>query len=170
MHRAKRVGLWTFLFLAALVGVIFGVGWLLPVAHVASGTVLVPRAPGDAYTVIADVESYPRWWSDLTRVEMLAPQDGRPRFRQFMGSDPVVVEILEATPPRRFVTRIADPDQPFGGTWTIDIAPSSGGSEVTVTERGEVYNPAFRFMSRFVFGHESTIRGFLDALRRRLAP
>ena len=141
---------------------------MLPVAHVASGTAVVPRTPAEAYAIVADVESYPRWWSDLTRVEMLAPHDGRRRFRQFMGSDPVVVEIVEATPPRRFVTRIADADQPFGGTWTTELAPSGGGSEVTVTERGEVYNPAFRFISRFVFGHESTIRSFLGALQRRL--
>ena len=44
---------------------------------------------------------------------------------------------------------------------------AGGGSAITVTERGEVYNPAFRFLSKFVFGHESSIRSFLDALQRR---
>lgn len=167
--RLKRAALWTALTLVAAVAIVFAGGWLLPVSHVSSGAVTTARTPADAYAAVSDVQSYPRWWSDLTRVEMLTPQDGRPRFRQFMGSDPVVVEIVEAAPPRRFVTRIADPDQPFGGTWTIDIAPSAGGTLITVTERGEVYNPAFRFLSRFVFGHEATIRSFLDALERHLA-
>jgi uncharacterized protein YndB with AHSA1/START domain len=170
VNRLKRIGLWSAILLVALILMIVGVGSMLPVSHVASGTVAVPQSPADAYAVIADVQSYPRWWKDLSRVEMLPPNaGGRPRFRQFMGSDPVVVEIVEATAPRRFVTRIADPDQPFGGTWTIDVARAGGGSEIAVTERGEVYNPAFRFLSKFVFGHESTIRSFLDALQRWLA-
>ena len=127
MNRLKRVGLWSAILLVALILTIVGVGSMLPVSHVASGTATVAHSPADAYAVIADVQSYPRWWNDLSRVEMLPANGGRPRFRQFMGSDPVVVEIVEATAPRRFVTRIADPDQPFGGTWTIDVAPPVAG-------------------------------------------
>lgn len=167
VHRVKRFALWSVLLLVTPILVVVGGGSAQPVSHVASGSVTLPTSPAETYAVIADVQSYPRWWNDLSRVEMLPARDGRPRFRQFMGSDPVVIEIVEATPPHRWVTRIADPDQPFGGTWTIEVAPARGGSAVTVTERGEVYNPAFRFLSKFVFGYESTIRSFLGALQRR---
>ena len=66
--------------------------------------------------------------------------------------------------PSLLVARITDVTLPFGGTWTYRIVPAAAGSELTITEDGEVYNPIFRFMSRFVFGHTATIDGFLADL------
>ena len=61
--------------------------------------------------------------------------------------------------------RIADQGLPFGGTWTFDIAPAAdGGSELRVTEDGEVYNVIFRFMARFFFGYTSSIETYLRDL------
>ena len=65
--------------------------------------------------------------------------------------------------------RIADPDLPFGGTWTYEITPDGGGSRLTITEDGEIYNPLFRFMARFVFGYEGTIASYMSSLEKRLA-
>lgn len=161
--------LWTaaaFAILAALVTVI---GWLLPVAHVASRSAAFRVPPGDVYAAIADVAGYAQWWPDISRVEILPDSAGRIRFREHMSGGPVVMEVVESTPPLRFVTRIADPDQPFGGTWTFDIAPHDGGSQLTITEHGEVYNPIFRFVSRFVFGHTRTMEQCLRALGARFA-
>jgi hypothetical protein len=67
------------------------------------------------------------------------------------------------------VVRIADPDLPFGGTWTYELKQEESGTRVTITERGEVYNPIFRFMSRFVFSHTATLERYLAALRARAA-
>jgi hypothetical protein len=64
--------------------------------------------------------------------------------------------------------RIADPDLPFGGTWTFEITPSDSGSDIVLTENGEIYNPLFRFMARFVFGYEGTIEQYLEDLRKKL--
>lgn len=161
-----RIALWVLGALGGVVLLVFLIGWMLPVSHVASASATLPRPAETVYAMVSDVASYPRWWSDMSRVETLPPVDGRPRFRQHMGSDAVVIEVLEAAAPTRFVTRIADPDQPFGGTWTIEIAPSGAGSTLTVTERGEVYNPLFRFVSRFVMGHTATIESFLHAVQK----
>ncbi len=46
--------------------------------------------------------------------------------------------------------------------------PAPQGSTLTITEDGEVYNPIFRFMSRFVFGHEATMAAYLSAAEKRL--
>jgi hypothetical protein len=62
------------------------------------------------------------------------------------------------------VWRIADPDQPFGGTWAFELASEGAGTRVTITENGEVYNPIFRFMSRFVFSETSTLESCLGSL------
>ena len=69
--------------------------------------------------------------------------------------------------PTLLVARIAGPSLPFGGTWTYRIAPAAGGSAVTITEDGEVYNPVFRFMSRFVFGHYATLDEFVKNLEAK---
>ena len=79
----------------------------------------------------------------------------------------LVVERME--PPRLLVGRIADPGLPFGGTWTYEIVPVSDGSRLRITEDGEIYNPIFRFMARFIFGYEGTIRGYMASLQKRLA-
>ena len=63
-------------------------------------------------------------------------------------------------------TRIAEKNLPFGGTWTIDIAPT-GRQRGAVTEDGEIYNPIFRFMARFFFGYTATIEGYLRDLGHR---
>ena len=104
----------------------------------------------------------------LAKSRCCPAEPGIVRFREHMTSGAVVMEVVEAVPPQRFVTRIADPDQPFGGTWTFEIAPDPAGSRLTITERGEVYNPIFRFMSRFIFGYTATMESFLRALRARL--
>jgi hypothetical protein len=41
-------------------------------------------------------------------------------------------------------------------------------TQITITERGEVYNPIFRFMSRYVFSHHATIDAYLTALGKKL--
>jgi uncharacterized protein YndB with AHSA1/START domain len=166
-----RIVLWIVAGLASLVALVSIVGWLLPVAHVASRSARLSKPPSEVYALVADVAAYAAWWSDVSRIEMLTAEPGVTRFREHMSTGPVVMEVVEATPPHRFVTRIADPDQPFGGTWTFEIAAEPpAGSRLTITERGEVYNPIFRFMSRFVFGHTATMESFLRAARAKLTP
>ena len=70
-------------------------------------------------------------------------------------------------PERRMVTRIADKNPPYGGTWTYEIEPGDGSSALHITEHGEVYNPIFRFVSRFVMGHTATIDASLRALAKK---
>ena len=154
--------------LVAAVGLVYAVGWFLPVDHVASRSASFGRPPQEVYDLVADVATYPQWWPDIAKVEMLPSAAGRIRFREHMSTGPVVMEVVEAAPPTRFVTRISDPDQPFGGTWTFELAPENAGTRLTITERGEVYDPLFRFLSRFVFGHTGTMDSFLVALGGKL--
>lgn len=107
------------------------------------------------------------------------------KLRRFRGSSPrgpggpawveisrrgerLPLETVQSIPPRTFVARIADPNLPFGGIWTYEIAPADGGSTLTITERGEIYNPLFRFMARFVFGYTATMEAYLGALGKKL--
>jgi uncharacterized protein YndB with AHSA1/START domain len=159
--------LWTLAVLVALVVVVIVIGWLLPAGHEVSRTVRLNKPPEAVYAAISDVAQHASWWPDVTRVEMLEATGGKIRFREHTTSGPIVMEVDDAQPPAKFVTRIADSDQPFGGTWTFDVARDGGGSRLTITERGEVYNPLFRFMSKFIFGHTATMESYLRALGKR---
>ena len=62
------------------------------------------------------------------------------------------------------VLRIADTDKGFGGTWTYEIRRTEGGSELQITEDGFIDNLFFRFMARFIFGYDKTMRTYQESL------
>jgi uncharacterized protein YndB with AHSA1/START domain len=165
-----RTVAWIIGVLLALGLAVTAIGWLLPVGHVASRTATLAVPPEKVFDIVSRVDAYHTWWSEVSRVEMLPSADGRTRFRQETSTGGVVMEVTEKVPPSRFVTRIADPDQPFGGTWTWEISPEGSGTKLTITERGEVYNPLFRFMARFVFGYTGTMESVLAALQETVRP
>jgi hypothetical protein len=150
---------------AALLVVV--IGSMLPVGHVATRAARFRQPPEAVWSAITDVSAYPSWRTDLTKVDSLPAENGHARWIEEGDGDPITFEVAEAVPPRRLVVRIADRNLPFGGSWTYVITPADGGSQLRITENGEVYNPLFRFMSRFVFGHGSAMEKYLTALGRR---
>jgi uncharacterized protein YndB with AHSA1/START domain len=152
--------------LAAVAIAVVVVGALLPRDHVARTHADIAAAPEEVWRALTDVEQFPSWRA-VTRVDLLAPVDGRRRWREVSRFGPITLEAMEERAPRHLVGRIVDTDQGFGGSWTWDIAPDGARSRVTITERGWVGNPFFRFMSRFVFGHHATQEEYLRALGRR---
>ena len=156
--------------LAVVVGlglIVVVVGYLLPVKHVATATALVPATPEQVWQTLTDVAAYPKWRGDVTSVEMLPTDSGRVAWREEGKNGAISYSIEHAEAPRRLVTRITDKSLPFGGTWEYTVAPDSAGSRVQITEHGEVYNPVFRFVSRFIIGHTSTASAYLKALGAR---
>jgi len=79
----------------------------------------------------------------------------------YSRGDAITFEVIESIAEQKLVTRIADKNLPFGGTWTYEIAPDNRGTTLTITEHGEVYNPVFRFISRSVIGHTAQIDQYL---------
>ncbi len=154
--------------LVAFVAVVALVGVLLPRDHIETRSTRLRQPPAAVFAVIADVGSYAAWRTSLSAVEVRPPLDGRERWTEVSGGDRIAMEHVERQPPYRLVTRIADPDLPFGGTWTFDLAAEGDGTRLTITERGEIRNPVFRAVARFVFGYGATMETFLDELRARL--
>lgn len=155
--------------LAALVAVVAFVGTMLPKGHRASVTATYAAAPAAVFDVIADVARYGEWRADVTQVDVL-PDDGRGTlFREHGENGPITYRVEAATPPVLMRTRIADTSLAFGGTWTHELTPSpSGGTTLTTTEDGEVYNPIFRALSKIFFSPGGTIEKYQAALRKRL--
>ena len=102
-----------------------------------------------------------------TPVSTAKPLMSGPRPKAPSGKAAVTYRVVESAPPRRLVTRIADQNLPYGGSWTYDLTPDGSGTHLTITEHGEVYNPIFRFVSRFIMGHTSMMDGVLRALGTR---
>lgn len=67
------------------------------------------------------------------------------------------------------MTKIISAGLPYGGSWTFELdSADENKSRLKITENGEVYNPIFRFASRFIIGHTATIDKYSQALKARL--
>ena len=154
------------LILLGIVGLIALLGAQLPVQHTASRTAQFNVSPQQLWDIISGP---PTWREEVGSFEELPSRDGHRVWREFgRHGQRTTFEEVEADPPHKLVTRIADPHLPFGGTWTYEIAPTETGSTLTITEKGEVYNPVFRFVSRYLQGYTATIDSYMHALRHRL--
>jgi Polyketide cyclase / dehydrase and lipid transport len=151
--------------LLAVVGLIALLGAQLPVQHVAARTVEFQQTPQQVWDVIAGP---PTGRPEVARYEVLTPDPHRKWIEYGRHGEKMTFELVESDPPRKLVTRIADPHLPFGGTWTYEIAPLANGSSLTITEHGEIYNPVFRLIARYVQGYSATIDNYLKALRAKL--
>jgi hypothetical protein len=151
---------------AALVAIIGVVGSLLPKGHNVSRSSRFQKPPETVWAVITGP---PTWRPGLRSYEELPSREGRRRWKEVdQHGDAITYEAIEEIPPVRLVTHIADPGLPYGGYWIQEIKREPESCELTVTEDGEIYNPFFRFMARFIFGYTSTIDGYLKALHTKL--
>lgn len=117
------------------------VGFALPRDHTASVFAFIKAEPDAIFEAAVDLQNE----SDI---KTTVTNEVRPKLR--------VTEIIES------------PASAFGGTWTLEIEPTDDGGKLTITERGRVYNPLFRFLSRFTFGHDATAKQFMATLRNRV--
>jgi hypothetical protein len=152
------------LVLAALVAIIVAIGFMVPTSHVATRTASVPSTCETVFAAITDVERFPSWRGDVKRIERLPDREGRAVWVEEGSSGRMTLAVEHMDRPTWLVTRIADPDLPFGGTWTYNLQPGPESCQVTITEKGEISNPIYRFMARFVFGYEATMASYLESL------
>ena len=152
---------------AGLIALMAIIGSLMPKGHKASRSAVINTPPEVLWRTMTDCEAFPQWRDDVKTVEVLPDRGGHRVWREDGKNGKMTLETIEASPPSRLVLRIADPDLPFGGTWTYELQPSGGGSLVTITEDGEVYNPIFRFMGRVFFSQTASIETYLKALGKK---
>jgi Polyketide cyclase / dehydrase and lipid transport len=154
--------LYVVLAIAALVALIALIGAALPKGHVASRRARFRQTPDALFAVISGP---PDWRPDVKSFEPLPDAGGKRRWKEVGGwGDAITYEMVELAPPRRMVTRIADENLPYGGSWTHELVPDGDSCVLRITENGEVKNPIFRFLSRFVFGQTGSLEKYLEAL------
>lgn len=151
-----------------LFGVVFGIGSLRPTNHSVTRYVEFSKPPEQVWALMVDRLGQPTWRLDVTKVESAASPNGKLRWKETM-SDGMVVTMEERSlePVKRLVVDIADPDLPFGGTWTYQLSPTAKGSRLQITEDGFVKPALYRFFMIFM-DPASTMNQYLTFLGRKL--
>jgi uncharacterized protein YndB with AHSA1/START domain len=143
------------------------IGYLLPMRHEATMSATIPATPDAVWGVLTDPANYPKWRGDVTSVEVLPTDSNHVAWREQGKNGAITFVVEQAERPTRLVTRITDKSLPFGGNWEYLVTAEGAGSRVQITEHGEVYNPVFRFVSRFIIGQGATASAYLKALGAR---
>jgi hypothetical protein len=156
------------LVIIAAVGVlVYLVGHWLPVKHAASIEYSFSKtSPQELWNAITSFKQYSTWRSGLKNVVVL---DDKTWTETNGHGDTIHYGGEVSEPGRRFISRILNKDLPYGGSWTYEIIPiQADRTLLKITEHGEVYNPIFRFMSRYFFGHDATLKQYMADLRNQL--
>jgi hypothetical protein len=162
---------WLLYILAGLVGLVAllaAIGAMMPKEHTASRAVRFrPKAP-ELFATVSDFAKYPEWRTGVSRVDVEGALGPGVIIREHgaNGTIPYRIEVFE--PPSKIVTRIADPSLGFGGTWTFEVFQNDSGSELVLTENGEIYNPIFRVLGKFFFSPYETIDTYMADLKRKV--
>jgi hypothetical protein len=154
--------------IVAAVGVAALIGSRLPVGHVASRSVVI-NAPIDViFHTMTDFMAGPTWREGLKSVVMTTDSaSGDQRIVEDSKTGKLTMEIEQMVAPTRFVMRIVDEGLPYGGAWAHSLEAQGDSTKVTITEHGEVYNPVFRFIAKYLMGHTGTMDAYLRDLGRK---
>lgn len=157
--------------LLLLVAGVWALGLALPEHHSASAETMLSADPAEVWSALADFDAWPAWRSNIDRIEWLEPEEGARRLREHSATGPMTYRIERFDEGSLMVLRIADRGLPFGGAWTYEVMPAAGdtgGTRVRITEDGDVYNPIFRVVSRYVMGYTATMETYLHDLAAHL--
>jgi uncharacterized protein YndB with AHSA1/START domain len=167
-----EIFLWVGIGLGCLAGVpaaIALVGCFLPRYHVATRVLYSQRSAEEVWKVISDFAATSTWHPEVKTVEHLPDERGRDIWRETdKRGYPMLLETVDAVPPERLVRAIGDDGGPFSGTWQFDLAPQDKGCRLTLTERGQIPNPFFRFMFRLFMSPSFYVEMYLKALAAKL--
>lgn len=138
------------------------IGSLLPKHHVVTRSAFFKASPEKLFALISGTQG---WRPDVKACELVTEPDGKQFQRETNRRDESVLYAIEnSRPPLSIERRIATENLPYGGKWGFTLESAGGGTRVRITEDGDVYNPVFRFVSRFVLGQTASLNAYLIAL------
>lgn len=144
-------------------------GLFISESHTATASREFDVSAEKVWQAVTDVRGYGEWRNNVERIEVLSDSTRPLQWREFYSNDnPMTFQEVERTDSTRFTARIADQELPFGGGWTYELEQTEKGVRLIITEDGKIYNPIFRFVSRFIIGYKATMNRFLDDLEKHL--
>ncbi len=155
--------------IAALVGLAYAVGLTIPRDHTATSTITLATPRQQVWAAIVDVGAQPSWRTTLQSVTV---EDSTPESMRWMEHGDygeIPLRVVERVEPSRLVVVIDSDDLPFGGRWIYQLEEADGGTRISITEEGSVYNPVFRVMSTLFMSEHATLDHFLTDLGSRFS-
>jgi hypothetical protein len=149
---------------AILVLLIAGVlitGSLLPKHHIASRAAAFRATPDQLFALISGPQS---WRPDVLHSELDTDSSGRQILLESTRDGNKMTYSVTANAPHSLTRTIIGTHLPFDGSWTYALSPTPAGTTVRITEDANIYNPVFRFMSRFILGYTGSMDKYLHAL------
>ena len=148
--------------LLLLILIVVAIGAMLPERHVVSRSASYRAKPETLFALIAGPQN---WRPDVLSSEFVSDSAGKQLLRETTrDKETITYELTDSIPPTSLKRRIATQNLPFAGTWTYSLQPSGDTTIIRITEDGQVFNPVFRFVSRFILGQTTTIDAYLRAL------
>lgn len=160
---------WVVVAIFAVVGFVIAAlaaGAMLPEKHTVTRSITVERPVAEVWHVLTDHAQDPAWRPDVESVTRIGDRNAHPVWEEkYKHGDTMRIETIAVDPTRRMERKIVD-QSAFGGVWVYEVSPSADGKSTTIriTENGEVYNPAFRIIGRFIIGNEATVEKYLTNL------
>ena len=149
--------------LILLIVVALVIGYSLPKDHKIKKSLYLKSTPEIVWRRINDFEKFSSWRLELSMVEKI---DTNTWIEVDKSGQKIKYQKIASTLNKSLTTEIADKDLPFGGTWTFEITVSGDSAVLTIEENGHVNNPLFRFVSKFIIGHDKSIQTYFDNLKR----
>lgn len=173
MERKRKRMIWAWIVggLVVLVLVPFVVGSLLPERYTAHVVARYDKPPAELWKALTDPRAVPCGGKMARSVELLDDEDGRPVWREDLGSSVTTIRTAESRPSERLVLELSDSVVPMTARWELAIepdGPDGSGSRITahnetVVASGTWHVPLFRFILKVLNAAE---KGVADYLRR----
>lgn len=142
-----------------------GYGMTLPAEHSFTRSIQLTQPPEKVYQLITNFAAQPTWRPDVGKLERLPDREGKETWRITDTHDiSMTMSVAESAPPTRVLLHFTDDSGPANIKWEFIVSPISGGSLVTLRERGTMNNAFFRGLSKILFGTK-----FADDFLKHLA-
>lgn len=172
--KARKRMLWLWIPLGIVLLLIltpFVAGRFMPRDFHESAEVVIPRPIDEVWAAIQDVSRYPISSSMTRGTERLPDADGRPAWREDIGSSRINYRVVELSPPSRRVIEGRDAVVPMTMRSTCELTAVEGGTRVRVEtdvhlDDGTWHVPVFRFLLTVTGGIKSGLNQYLRSLER----
>lgn len=149
------------------------IGWVLvsvslPKDRVVSRTVFIKAPVDKVWEAVTNVSGQIFWRSDLKKVEIKAPEEGRDVWVEVMSSGKsVTLKTISSKYPSLFHVEIV-PSRFFKGYWEGEFIKNQSGTTVRIKETSRVDNPLYRPLALLFFNCEAMVDRYQKDLKNHL--
>lgn len=135
----------------------------------AAGETVVPRPIDEVWNAMQDPARFPISARMTRASERLPDADGRPAWREDIGSSKIDYRLVESAPPARRVIEGRDAVVPMSMRSTYELTAVDGGTRVKAQtsvhlDDGTWHVPVFRFLLTVTGGVQSGLNQYLQSL------